>query len=207
MHLKLLLSLLSFLFLSDGGGPADDDSTSEDDATKSDDTSKGDDNAGPKSALDKERSAARDARRDLKTAQAKLSEIENANTSDADKLKAAEDRATAAEDRATAAENRVRVSNARSAVYDAVAPGKANAISARAVFALVQSDLEFDDDGEPTNVDALIAQAKKDEPDLFRAAAGSADGGARDSTAREVQPGVDRLAYAYETQSKTARNR
>lgn len=80
-----------------------------------------------------------------------------------------------AESRADAAETRLRTANARSAVTDAAT--KANAISARAVFALIQSEIDYDDDGEPTNVPALIAAAKKDEPGLFRAAAGGGDGG------------------------------
>lgn len=71
---------------------------------------------------------------------------------------------------------RSRGLTARNAVADAA--GKANAISTNAVYALIRDSIEYDDEsGEPTNVAALIAQAKKDEPSLFKAANGSGDGG------------------------------
>ncbi len=101
-------------------------------------------------------------------------EYENANKSE---LQKREDALTAADERATAAEQRLRDANAKSAVTDAAT--KANAISTRAVYHLIRSDLEFDDEtGEPTNVAALLKGAQRDEPSLFRAANGSGDGGA-----------------------------
>lgn len=136
------------------------------------DNSGGDDIAGLKSALDKERKAARDAGKQLKTALEELNQIKNAGKSDEEKRDADLKAALA---KAEAAETKLRDANARSAVTDAAT--KANAISPRAVFALIKSDLEFDDDGEPTNVDALLKAAMKDEPSLFRAANGSGDGG------------------------------
>ena len=54
---------------------------------------------------------------------------------------------------------------------------KANAIRPDAISRLVGDALDYDDDGKPTNVDAVLAQAKKDYPELFRAAAGGGDGG------------------------------
>ncbi|HVL22532.1 MAG TPA: hypothetical protein VM450_00520 [Thermomicrobiales bacterium] len=81
----------------------------------------------------------------------------------------------AAEDRAAAAESRYRAAIGRAAVSDAAT--KAGAISAKAVYALIRDDIAFDDTGEPTNIEALITQARKDEPQLFRAANGSGDGG------------------------------
>lgn len=102
----------------------------------------------------------------------KVEDYEAANQTEADKREAA---LKAAEDRAATLETRLRDLSARSAVTDAAT--KANAISTRAVYHLIKSDLEFGDDGEPTNVDALLKQAIKDEPTLFRAANGSGDGG------------------------------
>ncbi len=100
--------------------------------------------------------------------------FENANKTEIQKR---DDALKAADQRATAAEQRLRDANARSAVTDAAT--KANAISTRAVYALIRSDLEFDDEtGEPTNVAALLKAAQRDEPSLFRAANGSGDGGA-----------------------------
>ena len=115
----------------------------------------------------------RDARKDAEKARARVSEFENANKSEIQKR---DDALKASEQRATAAEQRLRDANARSAVTDAAT--KANATSTRAVYHLIRSDLEFDDDGEPTNVAALLKAAQRDEPSLFRASSGSGDGGA-----------------------------
>lgn len=52
---------------------------------------------------------------------------------------------------------------------------KANARSPRTLFRAIKSDLEFDDQGAATNIDALIEALQKDEPDLFRTVEG--DGG------------------------------
>jgi hypothetical protein len=126
--------------------------------------------AGLKSALDKERKAARDAAKQVKALQAKLDEIENAGKPESEKLSRERD---AAIQRAEAAEQRIRTANARTAVYEAVG----SLASPRAVFALIKDDLDFDDDDMPTNVTDLIAREKKADPTLFRAAAGSGDGG------------------------------
>ena len=123
-------------------------------------------------ALKAERDARKKAERDLKALRTRLDELENAGKSEDEKRQAA---LKAAEDRATAAESRYRAAIGRAAVTDAAS--KAGAISAKAVYALIRDDIDFDDDGEPTNIDALVAAAKKDEPSLFRAAAGSGDGG------------------------------
>lgn len=116
----------------------------------------------------------RDARKDAEKARARVSEFEDANKTELEKR---DDALKASDERATAAEQRLRDANARSAVTDAAT--KANATSTRAVYALIRSDLEFDDEtGEPTNVTALLKAAQKDEPSLFRASNGSGDGGA-----------------------------
>lgn len=119
------------------------------------------------------RSEASGLRKRLKDAETKAQAAADAGKTDEEKRQAA---LKAADERATAAETRLQDANARSAVTDAAT--KVNAVSTRAVYALIRSDLEFDDDGEPTNVDALLKRAQKDEPSLFRAAAGSGDGGA-----------------------------
>ena len=112
-------------------------------------------------------------RKESATYRKRAEEYENANKTE---LQKRDDALKAADQRATAAEQRLQDANARSAVTDAAT--KANAISTRAVYALIRSDLEFDDDGEPTNVAALLKGAQKDEPSLFRASNGSGDGGA-----------------------------
>jgi hypothetical protein len=50
----------------------------------------------------------------------------------------------------------------------------ANALRPEALFRLAD-DLEYDDDGKPTNIKPVITQLRKDYPELF-GAAGSADG-------------------------------
>ena len=153
-------------------------------------------------ALKAERDARRKAEREAKALAARVAEFENANKSDAEKTAAALDAATK---RADAAEQRLRDANARVAVTEAAQ--KVNAISVRAVLKLIEDDLDYDDEGEPTNVDALIAQARKDEPSLFRHAGGSADGGKTGTTTPEAQPGIDRIRQAYATSSTSARRR
>jgi hypothetical protein len=69
---------------------------------------------------------------------------------------------------------------------------------------LSPSEVEYDDDGSPTNLPALIEKAKAEFPELFRATParphGSADGGARTPASdRQVTPGIDRLRHAHET--------
>lgn len=184
---------------SDGSDAGNDGSNGGDgeEGEESDETS------GLKKALDAERKSRKQMERDLKAAKQRLDEIENAGKPEADRLATERD---AAAKRAEAAEQRLRDANARVAVTEAAT--KVNAISVRAVLKLIEDDLEFDDEGTPTNVDALIAAAKKDEPSLFRAAAGSADGGKNGTTGtREVNPGLDRLTHAYETSSKSANRR
>ena len=123
-------------------------------------------------ALKAERDARRKAERDLKALRTRLDELENAGKSEDEKRTAA---LRAAEDRATAAELRYQAAIGRAAVTEAAT--KAGAISTKAVYALIREDIDFDDDGEPTNIEDLITAARKDEPQLFRAAAGSGDGG------------------------------
>lgn len=122
--------------------------------------------------LKKVRSEAASLRKRLKDAEAKLSQFEQANQSEDEKIA---QRLQQAEERATAAESRLRAEIGRRAVTDEAA--KQGAISTKAVYALIRDDIAFDDDGEPTNIADLITQAKKDDPALFRAASGSADGG------------------------------
>ena len=186
---------------NDGGGEGNDGNAGDGANDNDGESGENDELAGLKSALDKERKAARDAAKQIKTLQAKLDEIENAGKPESEKLSRERDAAT---QRAEAAEQRLRDANARVAVTEAAT--KANAISVRAVLKLIEDDLDFNDDGEPTNVDALITQARKDEPQLFRAAAGSADGGKGSNGHKpEPTPGYGRLVSAYETNSTSAR--
>lgn len=136
----------------------------------------------------------------------RLTEFENANKSESEKLVADRDNATK---RAEAAEQRTRDLLARSAVYDAAADANVPANGFKAVYALIRDDIDFDDEGEPTNIADLMKQARKDAPLLFPAAQGSGDGGKRstnDGRSEFANP-LDRLTYAYDTQSKSATRR
>lgn len=143
----------------------------------------------------------RDLRKENAANRKRVEDFENANKTELDKR---EDALKQAEERATAAETRLQDANARNAVNEAAT--RVNAVSVNAVYALVRSSIEFDDDGEPTNIADLIAAAKKDEPALFRAAGGTGDGGKSGTgNDREISAGLDRLAAGYEKNSKAHR--
>lgn len=158
---------------------ADADAQSQADIQNTDTTeSQADTN--PSISLDeakKLRSEAAGLRKRLKDAESKVQAAEDAGKSESEKREQA---LKAAEERATAAESRYQAAIGRAAVTDAAT--KAGAISSRAVHALIRDEIDFGDDGEPTNIDALINAARKDEPQLFRAAAGSGDGGKSGTT-------------------------
>ena len=78
--------------------------------------------------------------------------------------------------RAERAETELRTDLAKDTVLEAAAAAKAK--SPAKIYRLYQSEILFDKDGKPSNVAAIIAQAKRDFPDEFGAARGSADGGA-----------------------------
>lgn len=110
----------------------------------------------------------------LKDAQRELAALKNAGKSEEETREAA---LKALETRAETAERQARDANGRSAVTTAAS--KANAIDAAVIFPLIRDQLDFNDDGEPTNVEEAIAAAKKRHPALFRASSGSGDGGKR----------------------------
>ena len=214
MLLKMFLMLLSmtfFFFETDGGAGGDDgdgddgggggdDSGGSDDGSDDDGADDDDGAAKLKSALQKERDARKTAVKAQKDLQRELDALKGKDQSDGQKL-------TAAEERAQNAEQRLREATGRTAVLDAAS--KAIATNLNAVYAMVRDDLEFDDEGEPTNVDDVLAQLKTDEPDLFKHSKGRGDGGSgNDGTnQREVKPGFDRLRVAYEKKNPTRTRR
>lgn len=202
MHLKLLFSLLSLLLLTDPGGSGDGDGNDDGDGdTPSDGDDDGDDLSAIKTALDKERKAGREASKRAKSLEKELNDLKTTGQSEEEKARTAQ---KALEDRAVAAEQKLHDANARNAVTEAAT--KANAVSINAVYALVRSDIEFDDDGEPTNIPDLIGAARKNEPALFRAAGGGLDGNkSGNGNEREISPGLDRLTAGYEQLSKAKR--
>lgn len=81
--------------------------------------------------------------------------------------------------RAEEAEARARSMEAKDAFFEAATEAKAK--NPAKLFRLFERDLLFGDDGKPANIAGLLAQAKKDFPDEFGAAKGSADGGTGNS--------------------------
>lgn len=158
--------------------------------------------SGLKSALEKERSTARDASKALKAAQAKIAEFENRDKSDTERLTAERDKLKLD---AETALTKLRTANARSAVIDAVS--KLNpTISPVSVFNLVRDGLEYDDDGEPTNVAAALKTLGTQDPGVFRKSGGKGDGGETGAGgAREYASPTDRMASAYDQISKAKR--
>lgn len=145
------------------------------------------------------RSEAAGLRKRLKDAESKVRAAEDVGKSESEKREQA---LKSAEERATAAESRYQAAIGRAAVYEAVG----SLASPRAIYALIRDDIEFDEDDNPTNITDLIDREKKADPSMFRAAAGSADGGrVNDTTKPEATPGFGRILQAYETTSKTAR--
>lgn len=112
------------------------------------------------------------ARKEAATYRTRVKEFEDAQKTEAERQAEA---LQAAEARATQYQQRVRDLTAQSVVTDAARD--AGAIAPSLIYRAVRGDLEFDDDGNPTNVDAVLADLRKTSPEAFRAAGGSGDGG------------------------------
>lgn len=125
------------------------------------------------------------------------SEAQKAQMSEVERIQSEKD---AAETRATEAENRANGAAIRSAVTLALADPKLNARDAKALAKLIDvGALEIDGD-DVTGIDAEIKRLRAEHPALFYST--NADGGARDSGAVEVTPGMGRLRNAYAESSR-----
>jgi hypothetical protein len=122
--------------------------------------------------LKSERDARKAAERELTALRKRLDDLEGKDKSDVERIAGERDQLRKdLEDQ----QKRVRRAAGKAAALEAAR--SANAIAPTAVYALIRDDLEFDDDDEPTNLDALLIGAKKQEPALFQAVSGSGDGG------------------------------
>lgn len=98
-------------------------------------------------------------------------------------------------------ERKLRDATSKNAITEAATA--ANAVSPKAVYALIRDKVEIDDEGNATNVAELVEALKNDEPTLFRAAGGSLDGGARSGSTRvEPKNPTERMAGAYAKNKK-----
>lgn len=126
-----------------------------------------------------------------------VKDYEDANKSQLEKLESERDDYKG---RYESLELKLRDSAAESAFIDAAT--KANARAPKTLFRAYKSDLEFDDDGAPKNIAAVLKTLQKDEPDLFKAASGTSDAGRRgDATGNTL----DMNEALRELAGKTAR--
>lgn len=117
------------------------------------------------------RSEAQGLRKRLKEAETKVSSFETANQSEEERRSA---EYASLQERADRAEQDLRAANARSDVFSKAG----NTTDAELLYLYVEKQgIEFDDDGKPTNIEALITQAREKKPTLFQR--GSADGAAK----------------------------
>jgi hypothetical protein len=124
--------------------------------------------------------------------QAKLTADEKKAAELAEKERLLAERETRAQARVTTA-----------AIVEAVGGAGAPAGKIQLLSRLIDRDaVEFDDAGEPTNVAALVAALKKENPDLFAASSsggaggGSADGGSRGSGAALTKEQIKKMTAA-----------
>jgi hypothetical protein len=137
--------------------------------------SRSDDSAAVIARLNAEAKKHREA---YEAAAKELSELKQAGMSELEKTqtKLAEE-----ERRRMEVENKLQELTLGEAVRTAAT--KAKAVDADLVWRAVDlGRVEYDADGKPTNLDALVAEVKKAHPILFGQARGDADGGSRGST-------------------------
>lgn len=101
------------------------------------------------------------ARRRLKELEDAQKKADDAKLSETERLKKEADEAKT---RADATEQKARARVAKAEVLTAAT--RAGAADADVVFALIKDSVEFDDDGEPTNVTALVEKLLTDKPFL-----------------------------------------
>lgn len=136
-----------------------------------------------KEAIRREREAARKAdesrkaiERDLRAAQKRLKEFEDADKSESEKLAGERD---TWQKSATDYRDRYRRVNAAELIRTKALDLGADPRRVDRIVRMVRPDVEYGDDGDdPTNVDALVTALKKSDADLFAPVVGKGDGGA-----------------------------
>lgn len=74
--------------------------------------------------------------------------------------------------------SKTREADGREAVRGVAKKLGASEDTLNAIYRMVKNDIEFDDAGDPNNVNALLTEAKQIAPQLFRPSVGKGDGGA-----------------------------
>lgn len=176
-----------------GGGDDSDDDADDESDDDSDDESADDKLANALEALRKERADHRKTRRSLSTlkksgsgegtgAKPKGGE----SNKDSDGLLA---RLEAQQETIDSLRLETRTNKAESAVVKSAA--KAGAANPERIYKLVRTDIDFDDDGKPENIDDLIADAKKEFPELFKPKGGKGDLGNGSRSDKSSKKGGD----------------
>jgi hypothetical protein len=149
-----------------------------------------------KAALDQERKARRDAEKRAKDVEARLKKFEDDQLSEQEK---AVKRAADAEGKVAQAEQRLRTAN----LIAELARPEHGIVNAKAAAKLIDG-VEYDDDGEPTNLDTLLPAFLDENPYLKTTAAVAdpkpvgtgANAGAGTQGAKPPDLTADELAYA-----------
>lgn len=122
---------------------------------------------------------AKQHRERAEAAEARLAEIEQSKLSEQEKVQQA---LAAEQEKSKTLEQQLRDTLTGSMIRDSAI--KAKATDPDLVRAAVdKSAVEYDGDGKPTNLDALIEAVKKAHPVLFKATQGSGDGGSQGGSA------------------------
>lgn len=126
-----------------------------------------------RSALKAERDARRKFEREYKQASSRLSEFENANRSDLEKLIAERDQLR---ELTTRQQAQLRATVVEASVREAAEA--AGARNVKAVWKLVKDDLVIDEEtGAVANLADVIAAVRSEAPEMFGAAGGKSDAG------------------------------
>lgn len=125
-------------------------------------------------ALDAERKQRSDIEKTHKLTAKELKDLKDASKPELERITGERDELQTKYQQSQSALRNLR---AKAVVTDAARDAKAR--SANAVYALAVDQLEYDDDGNPTNVADVIASIQKSDPDLFgEIVQGKGDGGA-----------------------------
>lgn len=159
-----------------------------DDAGKDQST---DDVAGLKSALQAERDARKAADKTAKDLARELETIRNSGKSEAEKLAA---RLEALEKDNATKSAAIRERDAKDATRDAAK--KAGAPDGDLIYRVIRADIEYADDGTPSNLKTLIDDLKQLSPNLFKAESKRIDGGAGNGSKPKVSESMNSFIRA-----------
>jgi hypothetical protein len=188
-------------FSISGGSPAGDDGGEEEEGgeEQQQDSSKGgkgkdqgkDDSGGEdddretlNKALAEERTARKKLEKTIRDLTKQVNDAKNAGKPENEQLQSKLDQAET--DKADAL-TKLQEKSGRAAVIEAAV--KAGSPKPDLVYRLVKDALDFDDDADVTNLTTVMAEARKDAPELFRSSTGKGNGGSRDESDRKSGSG------------------